>query len=72
VTVPDGPSTEVELALAEVRRELIDPFSLTFGLAMWSTVTLPLPDGASELVVEVLDPPVGSMQVVSLGARDPP
>jgi dienelactone hydrolase len=72
LSAPDGPSTEVDVALAEVRRELIDPFFLTFGLAMWSTVTLPLPDGARELVVEVLDPPAGSMQVVSLGTHGPP
>jgi dienelactone hydrolase len=67
-----GPSIEVELTLPEVRRELMDPFFVTFGLVMWSTVTLPLPDGASEVTVEVLDPPAGSMQILSIGTHAAP
>jgi hypothetical protein len=39
---------------------------------MWSTATLPLPDGADELTVEVISPSAGSMQVLSLGVHDPP
>jgi dienelactone hydrolase len=68
LSTPGGPETVVEILLPDVRREFLDPFSVTFGLVMWSTITLPLPDGASELVVEVVDPPAGSMQILSLDA----
>jgi dienelactone hydrolase len=68
LSTPGGPATTVEILLPEVRRELIDPFTLTFGLVMWSTLTVPLPDGASEVIVEVIDPPAGSMQILSLDA----
>ncbi len=60
-------SVDVDIELPEVRRTQLDPFEVSFGLAMWSTVTLPLPDGASELTVEVLGPGAGSMQILSLG-----
>ena len=70
LSAPGGPSTEVELAVPEVRRTLIDPFTVSFGLAMWSTVTLPLPDGASALRVDVVGPSAGSMQILSLGVQD--
>jgi hypothetical protein len=61
-----GTYTDVEIALPEIRREVIDPFTVSFGLAMWSTITLALPDGASSITVEVLSPTAGSMQVLSL------
>jgi len=64
-----GPVVEAELPLPERRREQIGPFAVTFGLAMWSTVTLPLPQGASEIRLDVVGPPAGSLQVVSLGVE---
>lgn len=37
---------------------------------MWSTITLPLPDGATGLTVEVVSPSAGSVHVLSLGVHD--
>ena len=66
----EGASTEIEIRLPEVRREEIDPFTVAMGLAMWSTITLPLPDGATGLTGEVVSPSVGSVHVLSLGVHD--
>ena len=66
-----GMSTDADIALPEIRREVIDPFTVSFGLAMWSTFTLPVPDGASSVTVEVLGPAAGSVQVLSLGVLTP-
>jgi dienelactone hydrolase len=72
LSVPGGVSTEVSIELPEVRRERIDPFDIAHAFAMWSTVTLELPDGAEQMRVEVLGPDEGSIQIVSLGTHPEP
>lgn len=67
LTADTGASTELTVDVPEVRVEEAPPFTLTHGLVMWGTVTLPLPDGASEVTLEVVGPDAGSLQVVSLG-----
>ena len=63
---PGDPSTDIEIPLPEIRREPLDPFHDAFGLAMWSTITLPLPNGASEISIGFLTPAAGSIQILSL------
>lgn len=72
LSATDGSSAEVTIALPEVRRETIDPFDIAWGLAMWSTIDLALPNGTSALTVEVVGPSAGSMQILSLDALAQP
>jgi dienelactone hydrolase len=64
-----GASIELIVEVPEVRVEEAPPFTLTHGLVMWGTATLPLPKGASEVTLEVVGPDAGSLQIVSLGVQ---
>lgn len=68
VTTPEGADVSWVLPVPEHTREEISPFTITHALVMWSTLRIPVNDGATAVTVEVESPSAGSMQVVSIGA----
>lgn len=69
VTTPEGIDEPWALPVPESRHEPSVVFDLTHALVMWSTLRLPVPDGASGITITVESPAAGSMQLVTVGVE---
>lgn len=63
-----GATQEFDLAVPRVVREEIPPFRVAHGAILWQTLDMRVPQGSDNVVIDVVSPEAGSIQVVSVSA----
>lgn len=69
ITTPEGHDVMWTLPVPEFTRDDTTIFEITNALVMWSTLRLPVPEGASDVTITVESPSSGSIQIVSIGVE---